>query len=174
MRKLALSFPQTCVLMHVFFLQLCGGRIAGGLQLSCSIEGACRAGAGPMPCSSGGARPVGVGIRCSDRAGAARALLAIRGTGDPRPRTGGPRRSGERAALGREHEEAEGRGGDGAHARTTGPPRAAAGGRWGYDGPRPTIAAGLQRQQERIWHPQLPLHVCAVCTFARTKRRRMW
>jgi hypothetical protein len=76
----------------------------------------------------GGACPLGVGIRCGDQAGEAWALLAIRGTRDPRPGTSWETRSGEWTALGRERGEAENRRGDGAHARATGAPCAAGGG----------------------------------------------
>jgi hypothetical protein len=85
-------------LMHFLFLlqsQLCGCRIARLFQLQRIIQGACRTGDRPVPCSVGRACPLSVGIRRSNRASKARALPSIRGADHPRSGTG-------RASGGRE------------------------------------------------------------------------
>ena len=125
-----------CVLMRLLLpcqLQLRGCRVASGLQLQRGIEGARRAGGRSMPCSNGGACTLAVSSRCRNRTGEARTLFAIRGTRDSRP-SACRKRGREQAAVGREHEEAAGGGGDGAHARAAGATPAAArgliGGKW--------------------------------------------
>jgi hypothetical protein len=106
-------------------LQLCGCRVTSGLQLLRIIEGTRWAGARTMPCSAGGACTLGVSIRRGYPAGKCRALLAIRGAGDPRSGAGRASCRWEQTALGRAHEEAAAGGDDGADAGGTGAARAA-------------------------------------------------
>jgi hypothetical protein len=93
-------------------LQLCSSRNTKLLQLHRVVESARRPGSRPMPRCTGGACPLGVGIRCSHRSGEAWAFSAFRGAINPRQgacRPREPRRwewEWEWAALGRTRGEA--------------------------------------------------------------------
>ena len=91
-------------------LQLRSSRNTRLLQLHRVVESARRPGSRPMSRCTGGACPLGVGIRCSHRAGEAWTFSAVRGAINPRQgacRPREPRRwEWEWAALGRTRREA--------------------------------------------------------------------
>ena len=160
------SFMCVTVILPVFNpqSQLCGCRIASGLQLQRIVEGACRAGARTMPCGAGGACTLGVSIRRGYPAGKCRALLAFRGAGDPRSGAGRASCGWEQSTLGRAHGEAATGGDDGAHAGAT---RAA--------GAAARIAPTYRsRSREALakWTKQSPYHLAtaARCYFPKAER----
>jgi hypothetical protein len=65
-------------------MQLRSSRNTRLLQLHRVVESARRPGSRPMSRCTGGACPLGVGIRCSHRAGEARTFSAVRGAINPR------------------------------------------------------------------------------------------